>query len=291
MVPHAMATIACRVRMGGLVMGITVLPRGAPPPAVAGPADRRETAAAAGAPARSLLWRRAGLWDSCSRGSAGAGPRFPVLVPGPLLTLRRGEPAEITVVNQSDAMTAVHWHGIELQSYFDGVGGVPTASARSSRPSSCRSSSASIVDPAAGGIPGYFRAAASSTVEAMLDLSVRNRTVTQEYGHYLLVLGIIWWATGQFAAYATLAHRRPLGAVFVTGLVLLTNMSITVRDQLPFLVVFSLAALSLLVRLHADEERLSWLHRRIGDPAAVTRLYLRGGAVFVALAVAGSLCS
>ena len=146
-----------------------------------------------------------------------------------------------------------------------------------------------VVDPQAGGIGGFFRVAAGSTVEAVLDLSVRNRTVTQEYGHYLLVLGLITWATGQFAGYATLGHRRPLGAVFVTGLVLLTNMSITVRDQMTFLVVFSVAALCLLVRLHADEERLSWLRRRIGDPAGVTKLYLRGGSVFVTVAILGSL--
>ena len=66
-------------------------------------------------------------------------------------------------------------------------------------------------------------------------------------------------------------------------------MSITIRDQLIFLVIFSLAALLLLVRLHADDERASWLQRRIGDPATVTGLYLRGGAAFVTIAVVGSL--
>ncbi len=134
-----------------------------------------------------------------------------------------------------------------------------------------------------------FKATADSTVDAVLDLAVRQRSVTPQYGHYLLVLGFIVWGTAQFAGYATLGHRRPLGAVFVTGLVLLTNMAITRNDQLSLLVLFSLAALLLLVRLHADEERLSWLHRRIGDPAAVTGLYLRGGAAFVAIAVVGAL--
>ncbi|MFI5225902.1 MAG: DUF4129 domain-containing transglutaminase family protein [Candidatus Limnocylindrales bacterium] len=138
-------------------------------------------------------------------------------------------------------------------------------------------------------IGAMFKATAASTVDAVLDLSIRQRSVTQQYGHYLLVLGLIVWGTAQFAGYATLGHRRPLGAVFVTGLVLLTNMAITQNDQLSLLVLFSLAALLLLVRLHADEERLSWLHRRIGDPAAVTGLYLRGGAAFVAIAVVGAL--
>ena len=145
-----------------------------------------------------------------------------------------------------------------------------------------------VLEPSAG-IGGAFLATSASAVQAFVDLAIRNRTVTQEYGHFLLVLGLICWATGQFAGYATLGHRRPLGAVFVTGLVLLSNMSVTIREQLQFLVIFSLAALFLLVRLHADDERLGWLRRRIGDPATVTGLYLRGGSGFVLAAVIGSL--
>ncbi|HEU4878947.1 MAG TPA: multicopper oxidase domain-containing protein, partial [Gemmatimonadaceae bacterium] len=34
-----------------------------------------------------------------------------------------GEPVAITVVNTLSEATAVHWHGIELESYFDGVAG------------------------------------------------------------------------------------------------------------------------------------------------------------------------
>ena len=43
---------------------------------------------------------------------------------GPTLLLTRGEPVSITVVNRLSEPTAVHWHGIELQSYFDGVPGI-----------------------------------------------------------------------------------------------------------------------------------------------------------------------
>jgi manganese oxidase len=42
---------------------------------------------------------------------------------GPTIVLKRGEPVSITVVNQLPEPTAVHWHGIELESYFDGVAG------------------------------------------------------------------------------------------------------------------------------------------------------------------------
>ena len=43
--------------------------------------------------------------------------------PGPVLTLVRGEPVEVALINEMRAATAIHWHGIELDSYFDGVPG------------------------------------------------------------------------------------------------------------------------------------------------------------------------
>jgi FtsP/CotA-like multicopper oxidase with cupredoxin domain len=41
--------------------------------------------------------------------------------PGPAIVLQRDEPVEITVVNRLAVATAVHWHGIELDSFYDGV--------------------------------------------------------------------------------------------------------------------------------------------------------------------------
>jgi len=43
--------------------------------------------------------------------------------PGPLLLLTRGEPTSIEVINRTPEPTSVHWHGIELESYYDGVAG------------------------------------------------------------------------------------------------------------------------------------------------------------------------
>src|SRR5260370_34200426 len=40
---------------------------------------------------------------------------------GPPIVLHRGEPVEITVENQMQQETAIHWHGIELESYYEGV--------------------------------------------------------------------------------------------------------------------------------------------------------------------------
>jgi len=108
--------------MNGLVVGVTVLPgkRDQPKPA-ADEAGRRHL--------RLLVRENAG-------GSVGepyfgfalheGGPEPPADSghhPGPPILLTRGQPVSIVVVNRTPEPTAVHWHGIELESYFDGVAG------------------------------------------------------------------------------------------------------------------------------------------------------------------------
>jgi FtsP/CotA-like multicopper oxidase with cupredoxin domain len=102
--------------MAGLVLGITVT----------GPAAA--TATATGATPRRLTLRaaeRPGVWSETDGLKApGLGYALgddPATAPGPALQLTRGEPVEITVVNQMKHSTSVHWHGIELESYYDGV--------------------------------------------------------------------------------------------------------------------------------------------------------------------------
>ena len=140
-----------------------------------------------------------------------------------------------------------------------------------------------------GGPVEWFQATAASCVDAYFDLTYRGLQFTTETGHFLLVLGLVAWGTGQFAAYATFHHRRPLNAVLIVGLGLVANMSLTLSDQLPYLVIYSLSALFLLIRFHAFDERTLWIRHRIGDAAALGGLYLRGGTLFVASAVLASL--
>jgi FtsP/CotA-like multicopper oxidase with cupredoxin domain len=47
-----------------------------------------------------------------------------LLLPGSRLVLHRGEPTTINVVNRSGEPASIHWHGIELDSYYDGVVGI-----------------------------------------------------------------------------------------------------------------------------------------------------------------------
>jgi FtsP/CotA-like multicopper oxidase with cupredoxin domain len=45
-------------------------------------------------------------------------------VPGPLLRLRQGQRLHLTVINDLDEPTSLHWHGLELPFQMDGVPGV-----------------------------------------------------------------------------------------------------------------------------------------------------------------------
>lgn len=57
-----------------------------------------------------------------------------VPIPSSPLVLRRNEPVRITVVNHLRAPTAVHWHGIEVPAYSDGVPGWSGSGSRTAPP-------------------------------------------------------------------------------------------------------------------------------------------------------------
>ncbi|CAN5427103.1 hypothetical protein BH10BAC3_BH10BAC3_39900 [soil metagenome] len=44
-------------------------------------------------------------------------------IPGPPIILERGKPVAIKVINHLKEPTTIHWHGLEIESYFDGVAG------------------------------------------------------------------------------------------------------------------------------------------------------------------------
>ncbi|HWL38729.1 MAG TPA: multicopper oxidase domain-containing protein [Gemmatimonadaceae bacterium] len=104
--------------MAGLVLGIVVDPGRRWQP-VSEPAAR---------PLRLMVqegWRRGRAARSMAfvlqRQHAPA--RDSIELPSSALLLTRGEPADITVVNGLAEPIGVHWHGIELESYSDGVVG------------------------------------------------------------------------------------------------------------------------------------------------------------------------
>ena len=107
--------------MGGLVIGITVVPSaGKDPTAVAGKNVRKLQLVISENPEKIPLYR-VDLNDPTALRKPEE-KKQPALL-GPPIILTRGEPIEIEVKNQSSNPTAIHWHGIELESYYDGVPG------------------------------------------------------------------------------------------------------------------------------------------------------------------------
>lgn len=53
-----------------------------------------------------------------------------IRLPGSTLVLHQGEPTQITVINRAHHATDIHWHGMELESYYDGVAGWSGADTR-----------------------------------------------------------------------------------------------------------------------------------------------------------------
>ena len=141
-----------------------------------------------------------------------------------------------------------------------------------------------------GGAPldQLFTATAASAVAFWVDVVILDQATTSQFVHYVYVLGLFVWGTSMFVSYATFGHRRPLNGIALVGVLLVGNMALTRNDQLLYLILFSLASLFLLIRAHAFDERAEWVRRRIGDPASISSVYLRGGTVFIAVAVVAS---
>lgn len=120
---HAHSANHAEDGMSGLVMGIHV--------------RAAEGGARPSAPTAKSARRRIRLLVRPNRGGTDSAPYFGFAIQegpreprpdsglhlGPPLVLVRGQPVSITVVNRLREPTAVHWHGIELESYYDGVAG------------------------------------------------------------------------------------------------------------------------------------------------------------------------
>jgi FtsP/CotA-like multicopper oxidase with cupredoxin domain len=106
--------------MGGMVMGITVVPGATQAIAPANKPARKLQLAISEQPGKIPLYQLE-LKDPAVPQKPDA-DKQPMLL-GPPIILTRGAPVEIEVTNQSSNPTAIHWHGIELESYYDGVPG------------------------------------------------------------------------------------------------------------------------------------------------------------------------
>lgn len=106
--------------MRGMLLPISVTAREGAPRRALDVAGAREIHLEA-----RTLPKRYGNAEGMAYIPVGAGPIAPdsLPVPSPTLVLRRGEPVRVIIHNRMRAPTAVHWHGMELASYADGVPG------------------------------------------------------------------------------------------------------------------------------------------------------------------------
>ncbi len=104
--------------MAGLVVGITVNPRATVVPASFTKPARTLTLVITQASGTSGNRQpiRLELHDGTNVSATAENSEL-----GPPIVLHRDEPTEIRVVNRLAEPTAIHWHGIELESYYDGV--------------------------------------------------------------------------------------------------------------------------------------------------------------------------
>jgi FtsP/CotA-like multicopper oxidase with cupredoxin domain len=115
---HAGHGDGVRNHMYGLVLGIRVKPRGT---LARAPKSER--------PMRLVIREKPTVYGDrpgyayVLDGTDAAKDPAAMPVPGPTLVLEKDQPVAITVVNTSNDHAAVHWHGIELESFPDGVPG------------------------------------------------------------------------------------------------------------------------------------------------------------------------
>jgi len=107
--------------MGGMVIGITVVPGASPEAAPVEARNARKVQLVISENPEKIPLYRLDLNDPTAPRKPEE-KKQPALL-GPPIILTRGEPVEIEVKNQSSNPTAIHWHGIELESYYDGVPG------------------------------------------------------------------------------------------------------------------------------------------------------------------------
>lgn len=106
--------------MRGLVIGMHITPR----------PEYREAVAANVRTINLLIQKRANAlaggqtaYGFLLQSGAEVPARDSLDIPGPVLELKRGEPVRIVVQNNLEEPSGVHWHGLEIESFPDGVAG------------------------------------------------------------------------------------------------------------------------------------------------------------------------
>ena len=233
--------------MGGLTMGIEVKGKG--PPVVTNDDRPRRTL-------RLIARVDSGGTDEdpafgyvLQEGTTST-PTTSPLLPGPTILLTRGEPVAIRVINELPEATAVHWHGIELDSYYDGVAGFSGAGTRISPVIAPRDSfEARFTPPRAGTFMYHPHADEVRQQQAGLTGTIivlpPGERFDREHDIPLLV--------------STPRRRADAGTVFLNGTNTPSPLTMRVGDRYRLrLVNIHTARPSMIARLQRDSTLLTW---------------------------------
>jgi transglutaminase-like putative cysteine protease len=103
---------------------------------------------------------------------------------------------------------------------------------------------------------------------------------------YAIGLGVLMWVTAFIAAYTLYRHHRVLDSILLVGVALIANMSATFTDLFLYLVLFSIAALLLWLRIALVNREESWRIRRVNENLDVPSQIMRSGVTFIAGSIA-----
>jgi transglutaminase-like putative cysteine protease len=103
---------------------------------------------------------------------------------------------------------------------------------------------------------------------------------------YAFGLGGLMWTTAFIAAYALYRHHRVLDSILLVGVALVANMLATFTDLFVYLVVFSITALLLWLRIALVNREENWRIRRVNENLDVPVQIMRSGMTFIAGSIA-----
>ena len=105
---------------------------------------------------------------------------------------------------------------------------------------------------------------------------------------YAIALGMLMWVTAFIASYTLYRHHRVLDSILLVGVALVTNMSATFTDDADFLylVLFSIVALLLWLRIALVNREENWRLRRVKENLDVPGQIMRSGVTFIAGSIA-----
>jgi transglutaminase-like putative cysteine protease len=109
-----------------------------------------------------------------------------------------------------------------------------------------------------------------------------DRGYAPQLSPYAVGLGVLMWVTAFIAVYTMYRHHRVLDAILLVGALLIANMSATLTDLFPYLVLFMLAALLLWLRAALIGREEGWQRRRVNENTEVPAAIMRSGLVFIA---------